>query len=78
MGFDLGDDLVSTRRSGFAWLRDTDIVRTAAFGRYAETCYHTSLSRIQPRSSDLDPSQQIRKRRPYFVMPRMKSRSGRS
>jgi hypothetical protein len=56
VGVDLGDDLVSTRRSGFAWLGDTDIVRTAAFGRYAETCYHTSLSRIRPRSSDLNPS----------------------
>jgi hypothetical protein len=54
VGFDLGDDLVSTRRSGFAWLGDTDVVETAALGRYAETCCHTFLNRIRPRSSDLD------------------------
>lgn len=55
MGFDLGDDLVSTRRSGFAWQEDTDIARAAALGRYAETCCHTSLNRIRFLSSDLDP-----------------------
>lgn len=54
MGVDLGDDLVSTRRSGFACPGDTETIRTAALGRYAETCYHTFLNRIRPRSSDLD------------------------